>query len=342
MSQEQKTRSPRSKSGKPTLRTVADATGFAVTTVSRALAQDPAISARTRDLVASAAAELGYVPDRAARRLRTGKTNVISVLLDPHAEIMGFGDTMLEGMLARIVDTQYHINVTHHALGTDPLTPIRNIVRNRLADGVIFARTEHNDARVHYLLENDFPFVTHGRTEITTPHPSMDYDNAAFAEAAVARLVEKGRQRLCLIPPSAQFTFYTHMTGGFARGVAAAGVAHELTIGVDLNSEAHALHAYFCDRFKHVQPPDGIICAGETAAMAVAAAAADSGLEIGKDLDLVAKRTSDLFDLFRPRVDTIFEDIREAGFQIADLLLARINGAPIPGLQRVHAPALDF
>ena len=67
---------------RPTLRTIAEETGFAVTTVSRALKDDPRIAAKTRKAVAEAAEKLAYVPDRAAQRLRTGRTKVISVLLN--------------------------------------------------------------------------------------------------------------------------------------------------------------------------------------------------------------------------------------------------------------------
>ncbi|MBC6408609.1 MAG: LacI family DNA-binding transcriptional regulator, partial [Rhodobacteraceae bacterium] len=77
-------------SPKPTLRTVAQSTGFAVTTVSRALANDPLIAKTTREKIFRAADELVYVPDRAAQRLRTGRTNVIALVLDPHREVNDF------------------------------------------------------------------------------------------------------------------------------------------------------------------------------------------------------------------------------------------------------------
>lgn len=56
---------------RPTLRTVAQEAGFAVTTVSRALAGDPRIAETTRERVSEVARRLGYVPNRAAQRLRT-------------------------------------------------------------------------------------------------------------------------------------------------------------------------------------------------------------------------------------------------------------------------------
>jgi len=71
---------------KPTLRTVAKATGFSVATVSRALADDPRIAERTRATVAEAAERLGYIPDRAARRAQGPRTLArVRTLRDPRA-----------------------------------------------------------------------------------------------------------------------------------------------------------------------------------------------------------------------------------------------------------------
>ena len=81
--------------GKPTLRTIANLTGLAVTTVSRALSDAPQISLETRERVHKIAREIGYLPDRAAQRLKTGRTNVISILLDSHQEVVGFGTSIM-------------------------------------------------------------------------------------------------------------------------------------------------------------------------------------------------------------------------------------------------------
>lgn len=44
------------------------------------------------------------------------------------------------------------------------MAPIEYVAHNQLSDGLIFARTEPDDARVSYLGETRFPFITHGRT----------------------------------------------------------------------------------------------------------------------------------------------------------------------------------
>jgi LacI family transcriptional regulator len=60
---------------RPTLKTIAFMTGLGVTTVSRALKDAPDIGAETKERVRMVASQLGYQPNRAGVRLRTGKTS---------------------------------------------------------------------------------------------------------------------------------------------------------------------------------------------------------------------------------------------------------------------------
>lgn len=182
----------RRSSAKPTLRTIADLTGLAVTTVSKALAGAPQIALDTREKVRRVADEIGYQPDRAALRLRTGRTHVISLILDPHEEIIGYGTSMIKGLTKILRGTPYHLVVTPHFADLPDIDPVRYILQNNMADGILFARTTPFDERVKLLTETDFPFVCHGRTELFTPHPYVDYDNAAFASHATRQLVMAG------------------------------------------------------------------------------------------------------------------------------------------------------
>jgi LacI family transcriptional regulator len=75
---------------RPTLKTIAQMTGLGITTVSRALKDAPDIGADTKERVRLIADQIGYQPNRAGVRLRTGKTNVIALVLSIEEELMGF------------------------------------------------------------------------------------------------------------------------------------------------------------------------------------------------------------------------------------------------------------
>ncbi|MBV7397165.1 LacI family DNA-binding transcriptional regulator [Mameliella sediminis] len=321
---------------KPTQRTIADATGFAVTTVSKALADDPSIAKKTRDTIQKTARDLGYVPDRAAQRLRTGRTNVISLVLDPHSELLGFGASMIEGISEVLRPTRYHLTIMQYQLSEDPLAPIDYILRNGLADGVIFARTEPRDPRVAFLTEAGFPFITHGRT-LFTDHAWYDYDNTRFAEEAVRILADQGARSIGIVPPNPQFTFHRFMMDGFRSACQQRGCAALVSPGLDLNDPPERIYSGLMEWLSTRDRPEALICPGETPAMAAHAAQRDLGLEI----PLLVKQTSPVFDFFRPRPLTIFEDIRAAGREMTQALQKLIAGDAPSGQQILAAPILS-
>ncbi|MBN2759450.1 MAG: substrate-binding domain-containing protein [Rhodobacteraceae bacterium] len=327
---------------RPTLRTIADETGFAVATVSRALANDPKIAEKTREAVANAARRLNYVPDRAAQRLRTGRTKVISVLLNLEHEFIGFTDEFLGGILGAVSGTEYAISVIPDIDGPKRMEIVRKIIHHRLSDGVILTQTEPFDDRVRALAEARLPFVTHGRTEFTLPHAWVDFDNEAFARNAVRRLVEQGRTRLLMIQPDARFTFAQHLRYGFQTAARDAGVGFESPETVTLSSPSGQIEAFIRDRQLSADAPDGHICVGEVVALATLAALADTGKQPGRDVSVLAKKASPIFKHVRPQIETVTEDLRATGLQLGHMLLRQINGAAPDNLHLLMTPDTKF
>src|SRR5687767_1408473 len=105
--------------GRPTLKTIAYMTGLGVTTVSRALNDAPDIGQATKERVRLVAQQIGYRPNRAGVRLRTGKTNVISLVLSVENEILGLTSHVVYGISEYLATTPYHLIVTPYRLGAD-------------------------------------------------------------------------------------------------------------------------------------------------------------------------------------------------------------------------------
>lgn len=329
-------------SGKPTLKTIAQMTGFAVTTISRALNNAPELAQETRDRVQKIAAEIGYLPDRAALRLKTGRTNVIALVLEPDEQIYGFGSSIVTGLTEAVRNTAYHIVITPLFRNVEPIEPIKHIVRNRMADGVVFSKAESFDERIRFLIDNDFPFVSHGRTNWPEKHPSVDFDNESYAYGAVKRLVQKGCKKVSIILPDSALTYTDHLKSGVARAAQETGVAYEFAADVNLNSPTDAIRTYVMKRTKRPDGPDGYVCASEVSALAVIGGLNDSGKVVGKSAHVVSKQASEMFAQFQPGAETVFEDFVDAGRVMGRLILRRIAGEAPDDLQYVATPRFDW
>jgi len=331
---------PTTDAGRPTLKTIAFMTGLGVTTVSRALKDAPDIGQETKKRVQLVARQIGYRPNRAGVRLRTGKTNVISLILNTDEQQLSFISDIIYGITEAVADTPYHLILTPYSRRNDPIDPVRYVVETQSADGVIISQTEPNDARVRYMSEHGFPFATHGRTQMGVEHAWHDYDNAAFARAAVHRLAERGRRRLALLAPPPALTYHLHTRDGFAEGLTETGL-QDVPFGdawVDQPIEHIREHALRLVRSPRA--PDGIVSASGTGAIALVAAIEEAGLTLGREIDVVTKQSSKLVQMFRREMMVVDEDFRLAGGELARAVLGQIAGRPMASLQSLAAPGL--
>ncbi len=334
---------------RPTLRTLAEITGLGISTVSQALRNSPEIASETRERVQLAARQMGYRPNRAGVRLRTGKSNVITLVLNPQDgssneftnqdNNSGFFANIVYGISEALAGTGYHLVVTPYSL-SDPMAPIRYIVETNSADGVIISRTQPDDPRVRYMVENNMPFATHGRTEMGIEHAYFDYDNEAFAFEAVKRLSQRGRKRLALFCPPPMLTYYLHTLQGFERGLAETGVTGYLIGAVNSDSGLKGLRAAGLELAHRHDAPDGIICTSSSMVLPLIIGLKEGNMEIGRDYDLAAKPISDIISLTQPKVIGIDEDFRMAGQELARMVMARIAGTDPFVLQMLDKPKL--
>lgn len=325
---------------RPTLKTIAFMTGLGITTVSRALKDAPDIGAETKERVRMVARQLGYQPNRAGVRLRTGKTNVIALVLSIDEEIMGFSSQMVFGISEVLSGTPYHIVVTPHSHSKDPMQPVRYILDTGSADGVIISRIEPDDARVRLLTEQNMPFATHGRTDAGLVHPYHDFDNEAYARQAVQQLVARGRKRIALLQPPSKLTYYTHTRAGFLAGLREFG-AEEVPLSVNIDTPLAEIRDAVEALMRSPDAPDGIICSSGSAAISVNAGIEAAGKRVGRDIDMVSKQSAPILNWIRPEIITASEDVRLAGRELAKAVIASIDGVAPDMLQSISQPVWD-
>ena len=323
---------------RPTLKTIAFMTGLGITTVSRALKDAPEIGVETRRRVQLVARQVGYRPNRAGVRLRTGKTNVISLVLNTEEQIGGFVSSLIYGLTDNLAPTPYHLIVTPYARNNDPLEPVRYVVETGSADGIIISRIEPDDPRVRYLAESGLPFATHGRTQMGIEHPFHDFDNHAYALAAVGKLAARGRRRLALLAPPPSLTFHHHMRNGFIEGVEAHGLSEVPFGAANIDQKIGEIRAQTAALMRRDNPPDGFVVGSGAATFAAVAGIEDAGFRLGRDVDVAAKESAGLLHLFRPQLLVFHEDVKRAGSELARAVLGAIDGAPAATLQSLGQP----
>lgn len=325
-------------SGRPTLKTIAKLSGLAVPTVSRALNNAPDIGEATKARVREIARDIGYQPNRAGLRLRTGKTNVIALILSTQHEVINHTARLITSIAAATRNTPYHMIVTPYFPDQDPMDPVRYVVETRSADGLILNQTRPEDPRVAYLMRIGFPFATHGQTSWSDRHPFYDFDNATFGKLCVQNLVARGRKRILMLAPP-QTEFYAIEMIRAARAEAAkSNVQFELIEDVTSYQSAPAILNAIIARYQSGFSPDGIISASADAAMRITAGLEGSGYVIGKDVDLISKEASRILKSFRKEILVVPEDVTKAGDFLCRAVMHAVDHPDMPPMQHLEQP----
>lgn len=324
--------------GKPTLKTISRLSGLAVPTVSRALNDAPDIGAETKRLVRRIADEIGYVPNRAGVRLRTGRTNVISLVMSTEHDVMNHTARLISSVAGALRGTPFHLNITPYFPSEDPMKPIRYVVETGSADAVIFNQTEPADPRVAWLLERGFPFATHGRTQWADKHPYFDYDNTTWGQIGVRRLYEASRRHILLIAPPVLQSYAQHIIGGASDAARMIGVRLTTLQGATSDSASAEVHAAVRAHLTADPSIDGIICSSTSATMAAVGALESVGRSIGRDIDVFAKEAIPFLTLFRPGIIAMQEDVARAGEFLARAAIRAAREPDLPPMQGLDVP----
>ena len=327
---------------KPTLKTISELSGLAITTVSRALSNAPDISISTKEKVKKIADEIGYIPDRAGVRLRTGRTNVISLIMSTDSEIMDMTGRLISSIALGLRGTPYHLNMTHHFPGDDPMKPIKYIVETGSADALIFNQVQPNDPRVQYLIEKRFPFTMHGRSCSNEKQSFVDYNNGEFAKIAIEKLVKKNRKHILMITPPQNQSYGLEMVQSAKNTAEKHNISLTIAPKITSDSSITIISDTVSKQIINNKKIDGILVGTPKGAMAAVAGFEKLNLTIGQDIDIVAKDAVNFLKLFRNQIIVINENVEIAGKKLAEAAIHSAQNPDSEPIQYIDRPESNY
>ncbi len=322
--------------GKPTLKTIAQMSGLAVPTVSRALNDAPDIGRQTKELVRKIANEIGYVPNRAGVRLRTGRTNVISLVMSTEHD--NHTAHLISSVASGLDGTRLHLNVTPYSPTDDLMKPVRYIVETGSADGIILNQIEPQDPRVAYLMERKFPFATHGRSDWANDHAYFDFDNGAFGRYAVDLLAKRGRKSIAAVVPPQRQSYALHLTDGMRQSAQSHGQDLKIVGNGTSDDASEIVMAAVREHLEQYPATDAIIAASTSAAMSAVGALEALGMTVGQEIDVLAKESTPFLKLFRSEILVMSESVEAAGDFLARAAIQAVRQPDLPPMQYLEVP----
>ncbi len=309
------------------LSTIARNLGLSVTTVSRALGGFTDVAAATRARVEAEAERIGHRPNQAARRLRSGRSEAVGVVLPsgPGQFDDPFFLRLLSAIGPKLQAASLDLLVATARPGADEMRAYRHLVEGRRVDGILLARTRRKDDRIAYLLDQKMPFVAHGRSEEKRAFAHLDIDGEAACRAATARLIDLGHRRIGLINAADTYMFAVHRRAGWRAALRDAG----LSPGPFASAEPTEENGFRLVRtmLADAAPPSAVLCATDRLAVGALHAVSDAGLRAGRDVSIIGYDNLPMASYTDPPLTTIEQPIERAGARLVEMLLALMDGA---------------
>ena len=304
--------------------------GLSKTTVSRALAGYPDVSAKTRDRVLDAARHHGYQPNPFAQGLRSGRTSQVGVVVPANAGGASspfFLDLLLSASQS-LADRGFDLLLTSAPMGEAETLALRRLVEVRRADAVIVGQTRRHDARVGYLLDRGVPFVCHGRTEESRPYAFVDLDGERAFRTACERLLELGHRRIAYVGASAEiYTYAAHRRAGYEAGLRSAGIAPDPTLIVEGEGGEALGRAAVAELLQRAEAPSAFLCATDLEAVGALHAIAAAGLVAGRDVSVIGHDDLPLSRHTDPPLTTWSQAYAAIGVRLVEILVELLAGS---------------
>ncbi|WP_448624781.1 LacI family DNA-binding transcriptional regulator [Geodermatophilus sp. URMC 64] len=323
-------------SQRPTLDQVAERAGVGRGTVSRVINGSPQVSERTRAMVEAAVAELGYVPNLAARALVTRRTDAVALVIS-ESEDRVFGEPFFAGVVRGIsagvtaADRQLVLALT---AGPDGQRRLERYLSPQHVDGVLLVSLHGDDPLPRQLRARGLPVVLGGRPPGGYDGAYVDVDNVGGARAGVGHLLERGRRRIATITGPHDMGAGQDRLAGYRAALADAGreVDPELVVEGDFSevSGVRAMRALL-ERRPDV---DAVFAADDLMAIGALRALREAGRRVPEDVAVVGFDDSPLSRVTEPPLSTVRQPVDEMGREMAEMLIRLISEGEADGTDR--------
>ncbi len=320
------TLSPSSHHPPATIDDVAREAGVSIASVSRYLnGRTSEVSAANGARIQAAVDRLGYVPNRAARSLKTGRSRLIGVLLANIAH--PYWSVVLAGVEEACQRANYSVIVSSAGDRADIENRYLQMFLEQRVDGILLNPAMAEPEIIATWGRLTLPVVTIDRTLPGLPFGLVAMDNALGTRLAVEHLLALGHLRIGFVSwPTGLFTNRQERLQGYEAALTDAGVP------IDPRLIRYAAEgwsdgvAQTLDLLAEADPPTAILSATSMLNLQVLAAIKRRGLRVPDDISVVGYDDSPWDPLLDPPLTTVATPAHLLGVAATERLLATIDG----------------
>lgn len=320
------------------IRDVAARAGVSTTTVSNVLNRPELVSRSATARVEAAIAELGYVPNVAARQLRAGRSSVIGMAVINITNPF-FSEVVLGA--EEVAETSgYSVLVGNSYDSRSRESRYLDLFDRQRLDGVLFAPMSDDLGALERFAKRKVPVVLVDRVDPSRHHASVSVDDVLGGRLATSHLIEGGARRLMYVGGPSGMAQMRERLEGCRIEADRAGL--ELTVvddgalSIRLGREiGHRLVAMPRD-----ERPDGIFGANDEVALGIMHSLIEAGIDVPGEVSIVGYDDIEFASASAVALTSVRQPSREIGRRAAELMLDGLGGEDLTGRSTRFDPEL--
>lgn len=319
----------------PAMTDVARLAGVSHQTVSRVLNGHPNVREQTRLRVRAAIAQLGYRPNKAARALVTGRSQLIGVIAQNSSL---FGPSSLLGAFESAAATAgFSVSLRRvNVLDRESISAAVEYHRDARVAGIVAIAPTASANEALADVPAGVPLVTVDG-DPDRPTPLVTIDQALGAYMATQRLLEVGHETVWHVSGPADWFDSAGRVRGWRHALFEAGAEEPPLVAADWSAEAGYKAGQMLARMSECT---AIFAANDHLALGILRAMYERDRRVPSDVSVVGFDDVPEAEYFIPPLTTVRPDFDAVARETLDLLLAQVTEGDVGEIHRTVAPTL--
>ena len=321
-----------------TIYEVSDLAGVSLATVSRVLNDSDRVSAKTREKVLAAMAELDYRPNSIAQSLASNRSNCVGVLV---SEVYGpiFG-AMLAGIEAELrAAGKFAIFATGHNDKEKEREAIRFLI-GRNCDALILHVEALSDEYLQQQEHDAPPFVIINRLVPGLEDCCITLDNEHGGYLASKKLLEMGHKDIAYISGPLSWGDASARLAGHKRALQEFGCRFDERLLVEGDYSEMGGSNAMTQLLQQGIPFTAVVCANDEMAVGAMDMIRARGMSMPEDMSIVGFDNAPLSRHLYPKLTTINYPVADMGRMAAQWVLRNVYDKKGIEIQRIFEPTL--
>jgi LacI family gluconate utilization system Gnt-I transcriptional repressor len=303
---------------------VARAAGVSPMSVSNAFNRPAVLLPETRARILAVAAELGYVPNRIAGTLASGRSQVVAAIV-PSIRNSSFARTV-QGLSDTLTDRGYELLL---AIADTPERELSSLqaVLGRRPDGIVLTGNAHLPQSIALLRQARLPVVESWILSAPIIDMAVGFDLGAAAFAMGRHLIARGYRHIGYAGYApAENSRFLERQQGFQRALRGAGLRDDLLFHAEERSGFKGGRLAL-ETLRMREPRlDAIFCSTDVFAAGLIFECQRRGIQVPEDLAVAGYGDFEIAAEIVPRLSTVRTRGYEIGQGAARLILDRAEG----------------